>query len=222
MHPHLLHALAATWSLEAARTALAARARVEAEQIAAEQALRANDGLRSTVYGNRTSSGGHGDPTLTIAILGVNPAPRPNRWQQLADSTTDTLTWLTTQLQVPGHTCGGDPLGLLRTTIPTLLPGTAATVHRWLAEADHRIRQPLQMQPDRWALPGAPECPSCRQRLLYVQTSGPGVVWTVICGAGCVCVGPACPCGMPVRVEGVGHIWDRSAAIVTTALIRDH
>lgn len=213
MHPHLLHCLAAGWSLHTALDHLARRA--ADEQRAIDQDLtNAADGLRSPTYGTRTSVGGHGDPTGLLVLAGTRP--RVNRWQQLAESIDDTLRWLTVKLDCAA--ADRWPLYCLRDATPHLRPGQAQNLTLWLSDCDQRIRRPLALPPDRWALPGAPECPACRQRLLYVQTSGPGEVWTVICGAGCVCVGDGCHCRMPVRVEGVGHIWDRTHPLVIAAL----
>lgn len=211
-HPHLLHLRAAAWSLNAARGALAQRAREEAEQIAAELAQGANDGLRSSVMGVRNGGGGHGDPVSGVALSGLRE-PRPNRFQQLADNVTSTLGWLADTLGAPP---ASDPL--LRLNALTPLPGTAATLTRWLTENDQRIRTTLTMSPNLWAVPGSPECPGCKVRSLYVQTAAPSDLWTVICRAGCLCSGQGCRCDMPIKVEGVAHIWDRSAPFLADAL----
>ena len=213
-HPHVLWCRAAAWSLNSAMGALWAAAEEEAKAIAAELAEGASDGLRSTVYGARGGSGGHGDPAATAALHGVTPYPRPNRFAQLHASITDTLGWLANTLTAPERP---EPLGRLMALLPHLQPGTAATVTRWLEENDRRARDTTGLRPHLWALPGAPECPRCGQRALYVQTAAPSPDWTVICRTGCVCTGQGCPCRMPVRVEGVAHIWDRSAPLVAAA-----
>lgn len=210
-HPHLLHYRAASWSLNASRGALHERAREEAEQIAAETANTADDGLRSSVMGVR-SGGGHGDPVSGVAISALR-APRPNRYALLADTVTSTLGWLADQLHAPP---ASDPL--LRLGSLDIQPATAATVTRWITENDQRIRERLQLAPHLWALPGNPECPHCGMRTLYVQTAAPSDLWTVVCRLECVCSGAGCRCGMPVRVEGAAHIWDRAAPMVAVAL----
>jgi hypothetical protein len=43
--------------------------------------------------------------------------------------------------------------------------------------------------------------------MLRVETSGPRSAWIVVCTAGCRCLGPDCPCGMPTRAEDAGHAW---------------
>ena len=211
-HPHLLHLRAVSWSLNAARGALHVRAGEEAEQIAAEVAEGVNDGLRSSVFGQFGGTG-HGDPVAAVALAG-SLEPRPNRYAQLYASTTDTLRWLADQLGAP---TAPDPLTRLNNA--DMLPGTAATVTRWLAEADQRIRNLLHMAPQLAPLDALtsnpPVCPGCRMVTLYVQTAAPSHLWTVICRAECVCSGDGCRCGMPVRVEGVAHIWDRNAPFLT-------
>lgn len=213
-HPHLLHLRASSWSLNAARGALHVRAGEEAEQIAAEHSLGVDDGLRSTVFGQRAGAGGHGDPVATVALAGSRE-PRPNRYAHLADSVTDTLLWLARSVDAPN---APDPL--LRLMSADLPPGTARTVTKWLTEADQRIRTLLpELRPhlaplDALAAP-SPPCPSCRMVTLYVQTAAPSHLWTIVCRAECVCSGAGCRCGMPIKVEGVAHIWDRNAPFLT-------
>lgn len=212
MHPLLLTFRASSWSLNASRAHLHERAREEADTISAELANATEDGLRSAVMGVR-GGGGHGDPVSGVALAGISREPRPNRYALLADSVTATLLWLADTLHTPA---GGDPL--TRLNAAQLRPATAATVTRWLDDSDRRIRDTLNLAPHLWALPGAPECPSCRLATLFVQTAAPSELWTVVCRSGCVCSGEGCPCGMPVREEGVGHIWDRTADFVAVAL----
>jgi hypothetical protein len=89
---------------------------------------------------------------------------------------------------------------------------TAMDIRLWLASTDDAIRRGLGLLPDLWTLPANPACPHCGVRLLRVQRSAPDSAdWTIVCTAGCRCRGVGCPCGMLERVEGVGHIWDRSA-----------
>lgn len=194
-HPHNLHAAAALWSYQ--------RAAAELHRAVNNAALEAPDGLRSTTYGTRHPTAGHGDPVLTLIITG-RPA---DRLSQLANSTTSTLTWLANHV-APGT---GNPTARLAAAIPTLPPTTASHIARWVAEADQRIRHELGLPPDEQTLPGNPRCPSCRQRLLRVQTSAPDpTAWTATCGASCACLGDRCRCGMPTRIAGVEHIWRRT------------
>lgn len=92
---------------------------------------------------------------------------------------------------------------------------TAMDIKLWLASTDEVIRKALQLQPDLWTLPTNPPCPCCSVRLLRVHRAAPdSAAWTVICSAGCRCSGDGCPCGMLVPVQGVGHIWDRTASFL--------
>lgn len=96
---------------------------------------------------------------------------------------------------------------------------TAMDIKLWLASTDQVIRKALQLTPDLWTLPANPPCPSCGVRLMRVQRSAPdSAAWTVVCTAGCRCRGDGCPCGMLERVQGVGHIWDRTAAFLAPRL----
>jgi hypothetical protein len=217
-HPHRLHATAAGWSLHRSREQLTQAAADEAAQIAAEirtARLEPAGGLRSTVYGSRHASGGHSDPVSRLLLLGVRP-PRINRPALLASRTTETLVWLARTLDVPGLTTGLDPLALLMSAVPLLPPARSATLTRWLADLDDRIRTALALTADRQLIPGV-DCPACQVRRLYVQTAAPVDVQTVICSAGCLCTGTDCPCGMPVRAVGVAHIWPRNAVVGAVA-----
>lgn len=217
-YPLLLHLRAVSWSLNAARGALAVRAREEAEQITAELANATDDGLRSTVFGQRGGSGGHGDPVAGVALNGLDREPRDNVYERRARLTLDTLNYLADHPDVnaPGP---GDPLPRITAVIPRLRPAVAEVVWREMRDEDQRVRNLLRMAPHLWADPRLPECPHCGQRALYVQTAAPSDLWTVVCRTECVCTGDGCACGMPVRVEGVPHIWDRTAPFVTAALM---
>jgi hypothetical protein len=208
-HPHLLHATAAAWSLHRSREQLAHAAERAAADIAA-QAMEPADGLQGWRPMVGRGGGGHGDPASGAALAGLAP-PRINRPALLASRTTETLTWLANQLGAPD---AYDPL--LRLDRLDLTPATAATLCRWYADLDGRIRQALGMGPDRMALPGV-DCPACQVRQLYVQTAAPVDAQTVICSAGCLCIGGDCPCGMPVRAVGVAHIWPRDAVVGAVA-----
>lgn len=207
MTPFHLHALAAAWSLHTARQALADLAAAEAAQIAAER-LEAAEPLRSPVWGSRHASGGHGDPVSTLLLAADRPA-RVNRWQEMADRATAKLGWLADQLR---EDTGLDPLARIMAALGHAQPGTAAAIHRHLADEDAWIRNATGAAPQREPLPGV-ECPHCGERQLYVQTAGPVDAWTVICATARLCVGEGCPCGMPGAVEGVAHIWPRTVVL---------
>lgn len=215
-HPHQLHALAALWSLRAARRHLAQAAADEARAITAE-ALEPADGLRSPLYAAGRGTGGHGDPSARAALDATEPTTRANRWADLAANTTTTLDWL-------AHNVAGrlaqdhpDPAALLTQLAGGLRSSTAATITLWARELDDRIRTALSLHHDLWPLPGNPPCPACHVRQLYAQTSAPYTGdWTVICGARCLCPGPGCPCGMDLPTAGVAHIWGRGSALVDT------
>ncbi len=207
-HPHRLHATAAAWSLHTARHALTIRAAVEARDIAAEQwADRTNLGVRSTVLTG--GSGGYGDPISRAALGHAEPVERRNRWHTMAQTAERRITGIADLLGLDGD---GDPLERILDAVPTLRPAASARLTRHLVDEDAWIRNALQLLPARQPLPGNPPCPGCRlPGVLQVQTSGPAEVWTVICTAGCRCIGPGCGCGMPVPVAGVAHIWTRTA-----------
>ncbi|WP_025620787.1 hypothetical protein [Salinispora cortesiana] len=208
MTPHHLHATAAAWSLNAALAQLEARATAEARAIAAEQAA-AVEPISSPTWGRRHALGGHGDPT-SDAILTATAGPlRRNRYAE-------TQTGIISQLDavarhLPGHGVA-DPLQRIRQHIPAMQPGTAAALTALLRKLDGRARRVLRVGPDRDPLRGV-ACPACHCRHMHVQTSGPQYAWTVVCSAGCRCVGQGCGCGMPGAVEGVAHIWPRVAVL---------
>lgn len=149
-----------------------------------------------------THSGvGPGGPELHAALLG------------------DLMRQLDEMVQhLPGAN-GQDPLTRIRQHIPRMRPHVAAKTSEALAHLNRVARERLFLPPDRFPLQGNPACPACSPRwVLYLQTAGPEAEWTVMCGAGCLCIGEACPCGMPVTLEGVAHVWDRSAGFVAAAL----
>jgi hypothetical protein len=106
------------------------------------------------------------------------------------------------------------------TVLPVTRPGIAEAVGITLADADARVRAVCGIEPDRIALPLAPECPACGVRRLRVQNSAPNSArWTVVCAsAGCRCTGTDCACGMDVRVRGVGHIWSADSEVAVSLL----
>ncbi|MEU4777486.1 hypothetical protein [Micromonospora sp. NPDC023633] len=207
--PHHLHAVAAAWSLQAARTALAQLARA-ANRRAADDLLAAASILRAPVYGTRLSGGGHGDPTTGVLL--APPTAHETTWADLLQRSTGRLDWLADAIRCPT----GLTVGRIREHIPALPPGTVRLVARHLADEDAwvraAIRQPRPVEP----LTGVP-CPHCGERQLVVQTAGPVDAWTVICTTGRLCTGAGCPCGMPGAVEGVAHIWRRADVLGAVA-----
>lgn len=200
MHPHTLHALAAAHSLHAALTALQQRAR-EAAQDAIAGNSSGDVSIPSQVFGRRTALGGHGDPTPAAALGSWAPGgPEPHA--ALLGDLMRELDHMAAHL--PGAP-GQDPLARITAAVPSMRPHIAARTGQALQHLDGQARRRLQMPPD--LTPIAGECPACRMRALY-RTSG----WVVCRATGCACTGPGCPCGMPVTVEGVAHIWTADAA----------
>lgn len=219
-HPHLLHLRASSWSLNAARGALHVRAGEEAEQIAAEVAEGVNDGVRSSVFGQFGGTG-HGDPVAAVALAGSRE-PRDNVYERRERLTLATLDYLANHPDVNAQG-PGDPLPRIMAATHRLRPTVAEVVWRELRDEDQRVRNLLpdlrpHLAPLDALVSPAPPCPACRMVTLYVQTAAPSHLWTVICRAECVCSGVGCRCDMPIKVEGVPHIWDRNAPFVTTAL----
>lgn len=137
-HPHHDRAQAALHALRAARRQLHDLVAWHARNFE----LDAADGLRSPRYGGRHGSGGHSDPIADTLITGTK---FHDRWEQLADRTTDTLHWLVTRLQAGG---AGDPLGRLESALPTLSVGVVEHLLHWLTELDGRIRIALNLPLD--------------------------------------------------------------------------
>lgn len=137
-HPHHARAQAALHSLRAARRQLHDLVAWHARNFE----LDAADGLRSPRYGTRHGSGGHSDPIADTLAAGTK---FHDRWEQLADRTTDTLRWLVRRLQVPG---AGDPLGQLEAALPTMTAGVVDQLLHWLTELDGRIRLALHLPLD--------------------------------------------------------------------------
>jgi len=217
-HPNTLHALSTAWALRQARQHLDTAVQVEARALAAEaDALSAADGLRSSQWSTGRSRGGHGDPVGSAALARFAPSVRPGRLAELAASTTSTLTWLADTLRA---VAGPEPLWRLINDLPAMQPGTAANVHRWLADHDQRIRAALGLDRAERDLDAA-ECPSCGIRPLCVHTAAPDPAdWVVTCGEGCRCSGVGCGCGMLVQVEGAVHVWDRGTPAIAAMLER--
>lgn len=194
MHPQCLHALATTRSLIAAREALATAVQREREErrawqssVAAASTLRA---WRPSIVPIRGS--GHGDPVGGAAV-GVGD-PSSGRLEQLASSVETRLRWVTRDV----------PLERVAGILPRMNSSGAAILAGWFGGIDREIREALGMGDGLEILPGT-QCPACGMRPLRVYPGGP-----VICSTRCLCVGQGCGCGMPLRVTGVEHIWERS------------
>ncbi|MEV4271949.1 hypothetical protein [Micromonospora aurantiaca (nom. illeg.)] len=211
-HPHQLHATRAAQALvdarrqlDAAVTREAAERRAEARITAAASAIQAWRPIPGP-----TGKGSHGDPASRAAVGTLEPDVRDGRLARLAASTTATLTWLADRLHLQAAT---DPLTALAHAVPDLQPATSRELARWLDEADTRIRDTLQLKPNRELLVGL-ACPRCSARQLWLHTDGPTYTRTVTCEAGadgCLCIGDDCTCHMTTRAAGVRHIWPASA-----------
>lgn len=206
-HPHQLHALAATWNVNDARTQLHTAVANERHEIVAEARTIA---AAADVQGWRPvigrGAGGHDDPTaraaLGRAILDIpEPAVRTGRLGRLAIATGDTLRWLADRLGAAAHP---DEITRIRNAIPGLRPYLAERLTLWLTDIDTRIRRTLHLDPAEHVLAGL-ACPSCGVRQLYALTASPAP--TIVCRAGCHCAGNTCTCGMPIRPAGATHIW---------------
>lgn len=216
-HPHLLHATRAAQNLTVARHQLAAAVTREAAERRAEARITA---AASAIQAWRpipgpTGKGSHGDPASRAAVGTLEPDVRDGRLARLQTSTTDTLTWLAENLdhRSPEASFGMDPLARIQTLTTRLRPSTARELALWLDEADHRIRDTLQLKPNREHLVGL-ACPRCSARQLWLHTDGPTYTRTVTCEAGadgCLCIGDNCTCHMTIRAAGVRHIWPASA-----------
>ncbi|GAA2327437.1 hypothetical protein [Dactylosporangium salmoneum] len=251
-HPHTLHALAAIWSLRAALTYLPdyrdaltiqrrnlatgrGRMRTLAELHAFDTLLRAERAERAA--GAMTGLKPSASP----------PAPVP---LDLIDLEQDITSVLAAAVDIVAYANRAHPvlqlsplwriviedLGVRRgghwrwsylvAAIPGTPPGLCDQVERMLAEEDARLRSAMGLRPDSVPVPGAPPCPTCRERRLRVQTSAPSSArWTIVCRTDtCLCLGDGdpragdgCPCGMPIRARGVRHIWDASSPLASSA-----
>ncbi|XTZ17063.1 hypothetical protein ACQSSU_06700 [Micromonospora echinospora] len=212
MHsPHHHHATRVAWALHTALARLTELVAIETRR-RGDHYLAAADRLRSPVYGVRHTTGDHADP-----VSGILTAPQPSGhtsgWVELSRRATDRLEWIARQFRAePGRAA----LDAIHHRIPHLLPGTAALLHRHLADEDAWIRTACRLEPAGMPLVGVP-CPRCSVRGLTVHTDGPQDAWTVTCT--CLCVGQGCTCQMDGAVEGVQHIWPRADVLdaVTTA-----
>lgn len=252
IHPHQLHAAAALWSLRAAIRYLAhhrdavlirrpqlgptsSRPRTLAELAAHDRVLSAE--RADMKAGSR----------LGLKPIGQD-APAPIA-PGLVDLDQDIAMALSDATELVAYVHRDHPLlhwsrtwaAVIRnvfqvsqdyrwTYLSVALPGTpagvAAEVAQLLDAADVRVRAVCGLQPDQWVLPLSPPCPTCRERLLRVQTSAPDSRrWTIVCrNDGCRCLGDGqtragdgCPCGMPIRAAGVRHIWAADSALAVSA-----
>ncbi|MDG4832407.1 hypothetical protein O7627_24310 [Solwaraspora sp. WMMD1047] len=202
MHPHHLHAHTTAHTLDTARRRLA---RTIATR---RQVVDQPDGLRSSTLGRRSSLGGHGDPVGTIALLGTR---EHDPLADLAQFVGDRLAAIADQLTPPSPI---DPMTRLLPLLPRLQPRAANVAARCFRMLTGRIDAALPAPPRLTAWPG--DCPGCGVRLLQLHDAGPRDHWTVTCGAGCTCTGDGCPCQMPIRAQGVTHIWLRTTLTATT------
>ncbi|MEU4590063.1 hypothetical protein [Micromonospora aurantiaca (nom. illeg.)] len=212
MTPHHLHALAAAWSLQAARQTLAFHVDRERRHNG-RNLLDAADILRAPIYGQRLSGGGHGDPVSGLLTAGRRP-PRETLWFDRWNTADSRLNGIYRMFAIP------EPRNLQRllTAMPGMSVGVVRILTKHLDDEDALLRGPEWLDQPRPTTPlvGVP-CPHCGERQLHVQTAGPIDTWTVICATGRLCTGAGCGCGMPGAVEGVAHIWPRAAVLGAVA-----
>jgi hypothetical protein len=99
-------------------------------------------------------------------------------------------------------------LALITDLLPSVRhPEAAADALRVLDRADRTARKAANAAEHRIHI-HAP-CPVCGNRDLWAETSSPRTEeWTVRCESHmCVCRGPGCSCGRPVRWRGRRHLW---------------
>lgn len=205
MHPHQLHAYTHLVSLARSWPAL----RICAGRAALEPA----DGIRATIYGTRTGSGGHGDGGVSAAASRVDLT----RWTAALDRVAGEVTaawWIarssgqpaTIRTSLAGRHVAA-PLATIATALRHAHPTAARDIASYLAAADRTARSAAYLPPERLPLIGVP-CPACGMRMLEAITTSPQrAAWTVVCGARCVCTGKGCSCGSDVLEAGLDHIW---------------
>lgn len=202
LHPHVLHARAALWSLSAALTRLHAAAHAAA-RAAAEQ------GDAGTLQAWRPGAGihavGRGDQLLDAVIRHVGGTTNP--YADRAHRTADTIRWIGQAALGQAYRPDLDMLGQLLEHLPAMRPATAAHLARWLDEEDRAVRRLLGDPDDRQLLPVI-ACPSCHSvGVLALRTSAPAAAQVIVCTAGCWCAGQGCGCRMGVEAEGAEHVW---------------
>ncbi len=202
LHPALLHARAALWSLSRALQSLTVAAHARHQADAAWDDL----GTLQAWQPGTGGSGGHADPVPTAVLDhigpgGTNPYASRHRW------TMETATWAARQLLATRYAEGGDPLVQLRQHLPAMTPPAADAMRRWIEDEDTAVRRLLGERDDRQLLPGVP-CPACDSAgALALRSSAPEAERVVVCTQLCPCIGQACPCGMGVRAAGAAHVW---------------
>lgn len=199
-HPYVLHATAALWSLAAAWPLLQHAGHTVGTAYADDhgyvQAWRPNAGRGTTTLAR--------DTKLATAAITDGPVAL---YRALEERGRDAITQTRWLLASAGH---GRPATWpgLASGINAADPATARDIGRWLWPADDAIRAGLHLPQDHVHIPWNPACPACGVRLLRAHIAAPDPsVWTVVCLAGCRCLGDGCPCGMLVQERGVPHIW---------------
>ncbi|MFI5833198.1 hypothetical protein ACIA5A_05925 [Micromonospora sp. NPDC051300] len=207
-HPATLWAASNCWSL---RRAWAAARNTNTSDT--------RDGIRSPVYGTRTSSGGHGDPTGDHIAADVDHHTNTARTIDEVRANVDQAWWLLASATRDTPMPTGPALAVMSRLIPACDPATAHEVTGYLDRADRALRRTLRLGDDHWPIPENPACPACGVRMLRARTSNPdSAQWPVICAAGCLCIGETCPCGMDVRQKRTVHIWPAAWATRTLDL----
>ncbi|MGC4891070.1 hypothetical protein [Micromonospora sp. DT227] len=197
-HPSNLWAAANCWSLR--RAWAAARDTNTGDDT--------RDGIRSPIWGNRTSAGGHGDPIGDTVTADVDHHAHTARTIDEVRANVDQAWWLLASATRNTPMPTGPALAVISRLVPAADPNTADEVAGYLDRADRALRRTLRLGDDHWPIPGNPPCPGCGVRMLRARTSAPdSSAWPVICAAGCVCLGDTCGCGMDIRVKRTVHIW---------------
>jgi len=200
IHPHIPWALSNCWSLRRAWATLR-----DTETLP--------DGDAGTIRSWRPGTGGghgsgHGDPLGDAVTASVSRGGSLTRVADTIREDVDAARWIATSALRHTGMPVGPALAVLTSVIPDLDPAVAGEVARYLDHADKAARRALRLDVDHWAVPSNPPCPACGVREMRARTSNPDSAgWPVICGAGCLCVGNGCPCGMVVRARRVPHIW---------------
>lgn len=227
-HPHQLHAIAALWSLRAARYHLAAyreAAVIRRPQLGPPTSrrrtlaqLRAHDELLRAERADIAAA-------VDTRPVGGSPAPiAPG----LIDLEVEVAAALTGATDLVAYVHRGHPVlhwspdwravlvdvfrihrdprwTYLSVALPATPPGIAAEVAALLEHADARVRAVCGLGPDH-TRPAAPvDCPACQERRLRIQSSAPTRGrWTVVCTNGrCRCLGvgdPTAGDGCPCRM----------------------
>jgi hypothetical protein len=172
--PERLRAGAAVWSLRASLDMLYDRDAAEARAIADEREAAA-DPLKSPVFGQRRSLGGHSDPTSDALLLLGGPV-RDNRYSRLIDEVTGQLDDVAQHLPA----AGGDGLTRIDAAIPSLSKTAAEATWRLLDRIDGRIRRLLNERQDQQFIPRV-RCPWCDAVSLTMRLAPPRHARVVEC-----------------------------------------